>query len=339
MAAEEGQVQRKLDSVISTLKAAPWKSGAFVHKKKLQDAMRNHGSVELMQRADADAGKGLVAVKQMPNRWMTTSAAAFAQAYPKSSEQPWFDLGIVKFLNEHKFPYVCEFLGVFQDDSMSYVVTQFSTEGDLFSWCDSLSGFGVAREGKLRPLTRQIFSAVAWLHDLGICHRDLSLENILLNKGASGDLQVKLIDFGMSTTQRRTREVRGKQSYQAPEMHNKDADYDGFLTDAFALGVVIYCLTAQDYPWQSTQPSGCQLFNFVSMKGFRAFLERRKLRKGNGERLIDVFTPPFVEMMEGLLSLNSATRFTLGERCWSDSPETMSRKSVWDLAWLDDWST
>mmetsp|Transcript_116243 Transcript_116243/g.335766 ORF Transcript_116243/g.335766 Transcript_116243/m.335766 type:complete len:340 (+) Transcript_116243:127-1146(+) len=339
MSAEEAQVQRQLDSVVKALRAEPWRSGAFVHKKKLQDAMRNHGSVELMQRAGASGEKGLVAVKQMPTKWMTSSAASFTEAYPNSSEQPWVDLGIVKFLNEQKFPYACELHGIFQDETTSYVVTDFATQGDLFSWCDSLKEFGAAREAKLKPLSRHMFSAVAWLHDLGICHRDISLENILLNKGPNGDLEVKLIDFGMSTTQRHSRDIRGKQSYQAPEMHNKDADYDGFLTDAFALGVVIYCLTAQDYPWQSTQPSGCQLFNFVSMKGFRAFLERRKLRKGNGERLIDVFTPPFVEMMEGLLSLNSATRFTLGERCWSDSPETMSRKSVWDLAWLDDWST
>lgn len=191
---------------------------------------------------------------------------------------------------------------------------------------------------------RQMFSAVAWLHDLGICHRDLSLENILLQKSAdsgSDGLQVKLIDFGMSTLQRHTcNEIRGKQSYQAPEMHRKDEDYDGFLTDVFALGVVIYCLASQDYPWQSTQPGGCQLFSYVSLKGFRAFLERRKLRKGSGERLIEVFTTPFVDLVAGLTALSPVERFTVGEQCWTQpSAPATQRTAVWDLAWLDDWST
>mmetsp|Transcript_34203 Transcript_34203/g.97172 ORF Transcript_34203/g.97172 Transcript_34203/m.97172 type:complete len:360 (+) Transcript_34203:92-1171(+) len=340
----EASVRRRLTDVIRGLRAEPWRAGAFTHKKRLQDAMRNHGSVELMNRASAPPGEGLVAVKQMPNRWMMSSAARFAEAYPKSSERPWFDLGVVRFLNEHKFPYACEFFGIFQDEAVTYVVSEFATEGDLFSWCDTLTGFGASREAQIRPLTRQMFSAVAWLHDLGICHRDLSLENILLQKSAdsgSDGLQVKLIDFGMSTLQRHTcNEIRGKQSYQAPEMHRKDEDYDGFLTDVFALGVVIYCLASQDYPWQSTQPGGCQLFSYVSLKGFRAFLERRKLRKGSGERLIEVFTTPFVDLVAGLTALSPVERFTVGEQCWTQpSAPATQRTAVWDLAWLDDWST
>ena len=101
------------------------------------------------------------------------------------------------------------------------------------------------------PIVGQIFTAVCWLHDLGVAHRDLSLENILLTDNG-GSMQVKLIDFGMSTTQRVCkRELRGKQSYQAPEMHGPE--YDAFLADEFALGVVLFAMAVQDYPWTSTK--------------------------------------------------------------------------------------
>ena len=48
------------------------------------------------------------------------------------------------------------------------------------------------------------------------------------------------------------REVRGKQSYQAPEMHGSDT-YDAFLADDFALGVVVFAMAVQDYPWTATK--------------------------------------------------------------------------------------
>lgn len=321
-------------SILEVSVIKPWTPDDFVCLRKLQDALRNHGTVELMQ--CTGIGGNFVAVKRMPNRWMTSGPREFSEKYPKSSEKPWFDLGLVNLLHSQGFPYVCELHGVFQDSKITYVVSALASEGDLFTWCDALADVGEPREAKMKPIARQVLSAVAWLHDLGISHRDLSLENILLSK-EEGKLQVKLIDYGMGTVGRNCcNEIRGKQSYQAPEMHAPGGAYDGFLTDAFALGVIMFCLASQDYPWQSTQPGRCQLFQYVSAKGFRAFIERRKLRKGSGQRLVDVFTESLVALIEGLVALKPNDRLTLGERSWRKRGEA-SRPSVWDMGWLDDW--
>ena len=48
------------------------------------------------------------------------------------------------------------------------------------------------------PVFRQIVSAVACMHNLGLVHRDLKLENILIND-TGGMNDIKLIDFGFAT--------------------------------------------------------------------------------------------------------------------------------------------
>jgi 5'-AMP-activated protein kinase catalytic alpha subunit len=48
------------------------------------------------------------------------------------------------------------------------------------------------------PVFRQIVSAVIYMHALGLVHRDLKLENILIDEAAQIN-QVKLIDFGFAT--------------------------------------------------------------------------------------------------------------------------------------------
>jgi serine/threonine protein kinase len=169
---------------------------------------------------------------------------------------------------------------------------------------------------------------VRTLHDMGIAHRDLSLENILLTDLGGGEMRIRIIDFGMATLHRTCKkEVRGKQSYQAPEMHS-ESQYDAFMADGFALGVVLFAMAVQDYPWTSTKRNACQLFEYITAFGFQKFLKKRKLRKGNGEHLSEVFSPELAELLEGLLQADAANRLTLGESCYE------ARKSIWDMTWI-----
>ena len=48
------------------------------------------------------------------------------------------------------------------------------------------------------PVFRQIVAAVACMHSVGFVHRDLKLENILVNE-TDGINEIKLIDFGFAT--------------------------------------------------------------------------------------------------------------------------------------------
>mmetsp|Transcript_16415 Transcript_16415/g.41770 ORF Transcript_16415/g.41770 Transcript_16415/m.41770 type:complete len:427 (-) Transcript_16415:194-1474(-) len=312
-----------------------WSNAGCVSVRNLQDAIRNHGRVDLM-RCTKD-GDRMVAVKRMPNKWVRNGPKEFAEQYPTASEKPWGDIGLLRKLNTVGFPYVCDLAGVYRSNEETFVVTSFCTEGDLFAWCDreNVPRPGRDREKTMLPIVTQIFTAVRWLHELGIAHRDLSLENILLTDVGGGELHVKVIDFGMATlSQTCRREVRGKQSYQAPEMHT-EAEYDTFLGDAFAIGVVLFAMAAQDYPWTCTKRNSCQLFEYVSMFGLRRFLEKRKLRKGNGEYLLDVFSPAFTEIIEAMLQTQPKQRACFGEHCLSEQVTGKPRRNIWEMKWLE----
>jgi len=278
-----------------------WDGKSFTSVQRLQEAVRNHGFVDMM-RSSEELGSRMVAVKRMPNSWVTAGPREFQKQYPTTSERPWYDIGMVKELSNLGYAHVCELVGMFRDFEHTYVVTSLATEGDLFGWCEGEPAPGPQREAVMKPVAAQIVVAVRYLHELGVAHRDLSLENILLTDPGSGEPpQIKLIDFGMCTLRRTCRkEVRGKQSYQAPETH-MDQAFDTFLTDDFAVGVTLFAMAAQDYPWTSTARNACQHCEYVRLFGLRKFLEKRKLRKGNGEHLIEVFSPAFVDLVEGLM--------------------------------------
>jgi len=323
-------------SLISA-EAKPWQQGQFTFIKTLQEAVRNHGHVNLMESAASDLSGGVVrvAVKKMPTKWMRKSADDFKAKHPTSSERPWHDMAFVKSLHSLDFPHVCKLVGIFRDEKHTYVATELCTEGDLFGWCDCEPAPGKAREAVTRPLVKQICFAVKFVHSAGIAHRDLSLENILLTRTSGDQLQIKLIDFGQGSLGRFHKKVWGKQLYQAPEMHLDTKAYDAFLTDTFAIGVVVFSMSVRDYPWTSTKRGGCQHYEFYRANGFADLLGKRKLRPRTGTAplyLSEVMSKPLVDLLGAMLALEPSVRATCGEPCYQEAGE--SRRSVWDMEWL-----
>lgn len=293
--------------------------------RKVQDATRNRGQVHLMKDKHYNV---LVAVKQMPNRWVRKCHSEFVIEHPGETEMPWQDVGCIRFLNRLGYDYACDLRGVYRDDVHTYVVTSFASEGDLFSWCEVGIAPGREREVMVQPLARQMLEGVQKLHEFSIVHRDLSLENILMSKLDDESLRIRIIDFSMASTSRKFQNcVRGKASYQAPELHF-DGEYDAYLSDAFSLGVTIYAVLLKDYPWLSTRPGGCKCFEYVKKHGFRSYLAKRKLRSST-MRVSQFMSEPLVQFLEGLLALDPANRLTLGESVWNGQ-----RRSVWDEPWV-----
>jgi len=306
-----------------------WDAGRFTFVERLQASPQNFGCIDKME--DSRDGRRVV-VKRMPNAWIRASPAEFERTYEKASERPWLDLGILMELNRRRYPWACELLDVLRDREHTYVMTTLAMQGDLFSWCTSKPAPGAQREGIIAPVAAQVLSAVRWLHNLGVAHRDLSLENVVLAEDNGSTPQVKLIDFAMATTSRmRRHELRGKPSYQAPEMHT-EAEYDAFLTDAFAVGVVVYALAVQGYPWDSTdRRSRCQGRRCAEESGLRKLLALKRQKNCGGKCIIEVMSRDLVSLLVGLLEFDPGQRFHLGEDCMQ------GKEQAWRSVWLSNW--
>merc|ERR1719264_1507833 len=223
-----------------------WDSCRFVRVAQIQEAARNNGVVELAE--DRLTGR-LVAVKAMPYSWTCTSHEEFVAAHPEGTE------------------HCC--------------VLSYCAGGDLFSWLErSLQASDLARESTSRALVGKVIGAVHDIHSLGVSHGDLSLENILLAEAGSCDVigQICIIDFGASMIGSQVSGVRGKPSYQAPEMHS-GRPYNAAAADVFALGVVAFTLIVGNYPWRSTRPMLCPRFRYFAEKGLTAYLRRQKVNR------------------------------------------------------------
>jgi serine/threonine protein kinase len=103
-------------------------------------------------------------------------------------------------------------------------------------------------------LFAQLVEAVAHMHDHGIAHRDLKVENVMISR----DGTVKLIDFGSTALSRDTltgAKLGSRENWlgtpitMAPEAH-KEVFYDMEKADVWSLAVIFLRLWLGVYPWE-----------------------------------------------------------------------------------------
>ena len=121
--------------------------------------------------------------------------------------------------------------------------------------------FSVVMSGKMiRPeiycIFRQIVDGVAYLHGMGLAHRDLKLDNCVMTL----DNVVKIIDFGTATVFQypgkgftQASGVVGSDPYLAPEVLTADK-YDPRKTDVWSVAVIFMCMILRRFPWKIPDP-------------------------------------------------------------------------------------
>lgn len=112
-------------------------------------------------------------------------------------------------------------------------------------------------EKEVRIIFRQIVEGVNYLHSSNFVHRDIKLENILIDKK---DKKIKIIDFGFSVSIQADKKLNmfcGTPSYMAPEIVSKQ-DYNGKFVDVWALGILLFTMLCGKFPFK-----GCFILKII----------------------------------------------------------------------------
>mmetsp|Transcript_59153 Transcript_59153/g.152122 ORF Transcript_59153/g.152122 Transcript_59153/m.152122 type:complete len:458 (+) Transcript_59153:112-1485(+) len=110
-------------------------------------------------------------------------------------------------------------------------------------------------ERQAAQLMRQLLAALAHLHAMCVCHRDVKPQNLLLlGRPSSEGARLKLGDFGIARRIRRgelLREKIGTPTFMAPEIHLLPDKSDGYSrgVDMWASGVVLVYMLTRKYPF------------------------------------------------------------------------------------------
>ncbi|KAI8364720.1 kinase-like domain-containing protein [Radiomyces spectabilis] len=192
---------------------------------------------------------------------------------------------------------VIETLDLIQDGANFYEIMEYAPN-DLFNIVMS----GMMSREEIACCWRQLLNGVDYLHGIGIAHRDLKLDNLVLDHMGI----LKIIDFGCSSvfkypyenTITLTKGIYGSDPYIAPEQYTQ-AKYDPRLSDVWSCGIIFICMTIRRFPWRLPRHSD---------PSFRAFATNHNQQKF---RLLKLLPREARSVMTGILELEPSRRYTL----------------------------
>ncbi|XP_039313870.1 uncharacterized protein LOC105192825 isoform X2 [Solenopsis invicta] len=153
----------------------------------------------------------------------------------------------IQIMSSVQHPNIIHIYEVFENREKMVLVMEYAAGGELY---DYLSERKVLSEQEARRIFRQIATAVFYCHKHKICHRDLKLENILLDQVGNA----KIADFGLSNVfdeQRLLNTFCGSPLYASPEIV-KGTPYHGPEVDCWSLGVLLYTLVYGAMPFDGS---------------------------------------------------------------------------------------
>lgn len=150
------------------------------------------------------------------------------------------------------------------DDGSYYMVWEFIDGTNIQKW--------MGQHGPIPPrlsieISIQALHGLEHLHSMGLIHRDISPENIMLSQDHHGKLLVKVIDFGIAKSLAegesghgltQTGMFLGKLKYASPEQAGflKEGEHLDPRSDLYSFGIVMYEMLAGRAPFQATNPHG-----------------------------------------------------------------------------------
>ncbi|KAG6826126.1 hypothetical protein H0H92_001045 [Tricholoma furcatifolium] len=153
----------------------------------------------------------------------------------------------IEVLRTLKHPNIVRLYDVIETDKYIGIILEYASGGELF---DHILAHRYLREKDAAKLFSQLISGVWYIHQKKIVHRDLKLENLLLDRHRN----VIITDFGFANRfEHRADDLMqtscGSPCYAAPELVISEGLYVGSAVDIWSCGVILYAMLAGYLPF------------------------------------------------------------------------------------------
>ncbi|KAI9455305.1 Pkinase-domain-containing protein [Russula earlei] len=153
----------------------------------------------------------------------------------------------IEVLRMLKHPNIVRLYDVIETDKYIGIILDYASGGELF---DHILAHRFLKEKDACRLFAQLISGVWYIHQRKIVHRDLKLENLLLDRNRN----VIITDFGFANRfEHRSDDLMqtscGSPCYAAPELVISEGAYVGSAVDIWSCGVILYAMLAGYLPF------------------------------------------------------------------------------------------
>ena len=196
----------------------------------------------------------------------------------------------------------------------SYMILELASKGKLNKYFNYKKD--VLNEKYCKFIFFNILKAIQSLHNSGICHRDIKLNNILL---VGDNYNIKISDFGYSSYikdyQNLENEKVGTKYYMAPEVI-MNLPYDGIKADIFSLGVLLFNLVTCKFGFyeakinykNTNKNRNKALYEYIKDKNINDYWEKLSTMIN-----IDAFSNEFKNLYIKMVSFNPKERPNIDE--------------------------
>ena len=143
---------------------------------------------------------------------------------------------------------ITKILETFEDEQYYFIIMEYINGGNLFSYVKKRRKLS---EKVAKFIFRQIILGIQHIHSQLIVHRDIKLENILIDMNNN----IKICDFGigivLSSENQPLYSHCGTPVYIAPEiiLSTKEKGYNGFPVDIWSAGIALYIMISGKLPF------------------------------------------------------------------------------------------
>ena len=198
---------------------------------------------------------------------------------------------------------IIRILDYFEDKNYIFIIMEYINGGNLYSLIKKRRKL---QEKMAKYIFKQMISALKYIHSHNIAHRDIKLDNILLDLYNG----IKICDFGigkkLNSPDQLLTSFSGTPIYMAPEiiLSEKNKGYKGFPVDVWSSGIALYIMLSGQLPFKNNK-------NNKNKKNKNKELEYSIVNKEPKE--IENISDKAKDLIKGLLCKDPSKRLTCDE--------------------------